>query len=194
MIKAIIFDCFGVLTTEGWLPFKAKYFQGDAELNRQATELNQRADAGLISHQDFLEAVAELANVTPAEVSAAIDVNMANEQLFDYIATHLKSKYKIGFLSNAAANWLKELFTREQLKLFDAISLSYEKGFIKPYPEAYEVIAGQLMLPVEACVLVDDQERHCAGARAAGMQAVLYKDFEQMKGDLEQILAADAEG
>jgi HAD superfamily hydrolase (TIGR01509 family) len=194
MIKAVIFDCFGVLTTEGWLPFKAKYFGANKELDRQAGDLNKQANAGLISHQKFVEAVAELANVTPRQVYAAIDVNVANEKLFDYITETLKPRYKVGLLSNAAANWLRELFDARQLALFDAVSLSYEAGFIKPYSKAYELIAEQLEVNADECVLVDDQERHCTGAREAGMQAIVYKDFEQVRDELERLLAAYTKG
>jgi putative hydrolase of the HAD superfamily len=191
MVKAIIFDCFGVLTSEGWLAFKAGQFGHDEALQRQATDLNKQADTGLISHEAFIRAVAELADIPVAEVRAAIDVNAPNEQLFTHIANRLKPNYKLGLLSNAAANWLKELFTDEQIKLFDAISLSYEAGLLKPHPGAYEKIAEQLAVEPESCVFIDDQERHCTGAREAGMQAILYKDFEQMKTGLEKILAAD---
>ncbi|HVV25502.1 MAG TPA: HAD-IA family hydrolase [Candidatus Saccharimonadales bacterium] len=189
MIKAIIFDCFGVLVTEGWLAFKAEYFGKDPELDRQAGDLNKQADAGLISHEAFVQSVAKLAGISVADVNKAIDVNAANEALFTYINTQLKPDYKIGMLSNAAANWLQDLFTPEQRKLFDAVSLSYEAGFIKPHHRAYEIIAHQLKVEVEACVFIDDQARHCDGAKAAGMRAILYKDFEQMKAELEKILA-----
>src|SRR5690348_2888052 len=61
MIKAIVFDCFGVLTSDGWLPFKKKYFGHDSALTEEATSLNKQVDAGLISYDDFVPAVAKLA-------------------------------------------------------------------------------------------------------------------------------------
>ena len=195
MVKAIIFDCFGVLTSEGWLAFKAERFSHEDELERQATSLNKQADAGLISHDDFVSAIADLADIPQVEVRSAIDVNVPNEQLFTYIKERLKPKYKVGLLSNAAANWLKELFSPQQIELFDAVSLSYEAGLLKPHPGAYEKIASQLKVEPAECVFVDDQERHCTGAREAGMRAILYQDFEQMKTELEKILdAAENDG
>lgn len=194
MIKAIIFDCFGVLTSEGWLAFKAQQFGHNAKLQRQATDLNKQADAGLITHEEFVRSVAELADIPETEVHAAIDVNAPNEELFTYIAEELKPKYKIGLLSNAAANWLQELFSDQQIALFDAISLSYEAGLLKPHSGAYEKIAGQLGIEPEEGVFIDDQERHCAGARDAGMRAIVFKDFTQMKVELEKLLAADTKG
>jgi hypothetical protein len=46
MIRAIIFDCFGVLTTDAWLPFKNKYFAQNEVLMARASELNKQSDAG----------------------------------------------------------------------------------------------------------------------------------------------------
>lgn len=191
MIKAVIFDCFGVLTTEGWLPFKEQQFGHDKALSEQASALNRQSNVGLISHEQFVEKVAELANLSVNGVNEAIEVNVPNQELFTYIAERLKPNYKIGMLSNAAANWLTELFNKDQIALFDVISLSYEAGITKPDPLSYEKIAGELGVEPGECVFIDDQERHCTGAREAGMQAILYKDFDQMKAELEKILAAD---
>ncbi|HVV66788.1 MAG TPA: HAD-IA family hydrolase [Candidatus Saccharimonadales bacterium] len=193
MIKAVIFDCFGVLTTEGWLPFKEQQFGRDKALSEQASELNRQSNAGLISHEQFVGKIAELANLSVSEVNEAIEVNVTNQKLFTYITERLRPDYKIGMLSNAAANWLKNFFTDEQLQLFDAISLSYESGITKPDPLSYEKIAGELGVEPGECVFIDDQERHCTGAKEAGMQAILYESFEQMKAELEKILAANSE-
>jgi HAD superfamily hydrolase (TIGR01509 family) len=188
MIKAVIFDCFGVLVTEGWLGFKRKHFADDAQAARKATELLDQADAGLINHEDFIQQVSQLAGVTADEVHSALDVNIANQPLFSYIVG-LKPRYKIGFLSNAAANWLGELFTSQQLALFDVINLSFETGVSKPQAGAYQKIAQELGCQVSECVLVDDQVRHCEGAKSAGMRAILYQDFPQLKRDLDKVLA-----
>ena len=188
MVKAIIFDCFGVLATEAWLPFKAKYFP-EAATHEQAGYLVKQANSGLISYQDFIERIAELAKITPDKVSHAIRQNVPNEPLFDYIKRDLKPKYKLGFLSNVADDYMHRLFTPEQRGLFDAITLSYKTGYIKPDPQAYTVAADNLKLDPQDCVLVDDSESNVAGARQAGMRAILYQDFDQFKADLAKILA-----
>jgi len=187
MIKAIIFDCFGVLVAEGWLSFKEQYFANDPEAFVRASELNQQADAGLLSRQAFIEQVADLAKVDSGQVVAALTSNAPNEPLLDYIK-QLKPNYSIGLLSNASANRLDTLFTPEQLKLFDAAVLSVESGLIKPHPAAYEKIAADLGVEIDEAIFVDDQERHCTGAREAGMLAVQYQNFQQLKAELNALL------
>ncbi len=187
MISAIVFDCFGVLMTDAWLPFKAKAFGHDPELLLEATNLMRQSDAGMISHDDFITSIAKLASMPASQAKKAIANNVANEPLFLYIQ-ELKKDHKIGLLSNAADNWLDHMFTPEQIKVFDAVALSYEMRHVKPDPRAYEIIAERLGVEVGECVFVDDQERYCTGAREAGMKAIWYKnDVDQMRIELDKL-------
>ncbi len=188
MIKAVIFDCFGVLATEGWLPFAEKYFGIDTDKRRQATDLMVAINRGMLDYRQFIHTVAELAGVDEKSAYNQIMRNAPNEKLFEYIKTKLKPKFKIGLLSNTGRDRLDELFTSEQLGLFDQLVLSYETGYLKPQQEAYQIAAERLGVNVQDCVFIDDQEKRSTGAVEAGMQAILYKDFEQMKLELEQLL------
>lgn len=178
-----------MLATDGWLPFKQKHFSHDQALLAEATELNQQHDSGLISHEGFYNEIAGMSGVPVTAVKEQLRANAPNEPLFDYIAAELRPGYKIGVLSNASGNYMAQIFTPEQVKLFDAVALSYELGMTKPEPGMYDAIAGRLGVEARECVFIDDQERHCTGAREAGMQAILYKDFEQFKVALEKFLA-----
>lgn len=189
MIKAIIFDCFGVLAVDSWLPFKEERFGHNPKLFREAGDLNKQCDTGLISYDDFIIRIAKLAEIPTEQVREIIDDSPANKPLFTYIEQELKPAFKIGLLSNAGANWLDELFKPEQTQLFDAIALSFETGFIKPDPRAYIIIAQRLHVIPEECVLIDDQVRYCHGAKEAGMEFIEYNSFKQMKLELEQILS-----
>lgn len=188
MIKAIIFDCFGVLTSDGWLPFAEKHFGQNPELKQQAHDLNKQVDSGFLSYKEFVEQVAELARVPANEAYADIENNVANQVLFSYIET-LKNRYKIGMLSNAGANWLHDLFSDEQVKLFDAVVLSFEIGTVKPHPKAYHAICDKLGVAPEEAVFIDDIERYATGAKDIGMQAIWYKNTEQMIPELVALLS-----
>lgn len=188
MVRAVVFDCFGVLTTDGWVPFRRKYFDADPELAREAIDTGRQANAGLISYDDFLERVAGLAGVSASEARHTIDSNHPNTELFDYIRGELKSTYKIGLLSNAGADRLEVLFGRENLQLIDSTSLSYETGFVKPDERAYRDIAGRLGVDPTECIFVDDQPHYCRAAEAAGMRAVVYQSAEQCIRDINALL------
>lgn len=188
MIRAIIFDCFGVLTSDGWLPFKRKHFGHDAALFEEATDLNKQSNSGMISTHEFVRRIADMARVSAGFVGRQIHGNRSNDELFEYIKHDLKPDYQIGLLSNTSSNALHDMFTPEQINLFDAVALSYEIGAVKPDREAYEHVLNQLGVTADEAVFIDDQERHVTGAREAGMQGIVYKDFEQMKRELEKLL------
>ncbi|HSH55963.1 MAG TPA: HAD-IA family hydrolase [Candidatus Limnocylindrales bacterium] len=188
MVQAIVFDCFGVLATDGWIPFKRQHFGGKPQLEQQATDLNKQANAGLMSADDFVDEVAQLAHVPSQTVHQAVTRSAPNEELLTYIRQELKPHYKIGLLSNAGADMLQAIFSDEDRALFDAVALSYQTGHVKPDARAYHTLAEDLGVETEACIFVDDQERHCSGARAAGMQAIEYTSFEDFRTELSVLL------
>ncbi len=190
MIKAIIFDVYGVLVTDGWHPFKFKYFKDDPEKDAEASRLNDLTNKGALGYQEFLQTVGELAGVKAREVQGELSKNAPNLQLFDYIST-LKPTYKIGLLSNAAENRLDRLFTPGQYKQFDATVLSCDIAANKPEASAYSAIADKLGCELSECVFVDDIKRYVDGAIGVGMQAILYKFPEQVISDIRAVLATD---
>lgn len=187
-IRAIIFDCFGVLATDGLTPFRQRYFGDNPSLMTEARELGKQVDAGFMDYDDAIQKLAGMAGISGAEVRRQIEHNVPDQALFAYIRTELKPRYKIGMLSNAGDNWLDEIFTKEQIALFDAIALSYEIRAVKPDPRAYDIIAKRLGLPPQACMFTDDQERYCTAASEVGMQTIYYQGFEDFKQRLGALL------
>ena len=188
MIKAIIFDCFGVLVQGSLEQFIDSHFAYDSKKIEQAHNLNDQCSLGLISYEDQIIGFAEMAGLSVDATHQEMDNNPRNEQLLKFIRTQLKPKYKIGFLSNAGADWTSELFDENDLSLFDDFVLSYNVKLAKPDVRIYKLSANKLNVDPRNCVFIDDIERYCIGARDAGMQTVKYKNFYQMKKDLESIL------
>lgn len=188
MVKAIIFDCFGVLAEDGWTPFKRKYIEGNPEVALAVQLLGKEVDSGKRSYRDMIKETAQLVGVDESVVRIAVERQVPNEELFAYIQADLKPGYKIGMLSNASYDVMKLLFTADQAAVFDATVLSYEAGCVKPDEKMYRLIAERLEVNTSECLLIDDQQRHCDGAIDAGMQAVLYENFNQAKRDIGKLL------
>ncbi|HSX45206.1 MAG TPA: HAD-IA family hydrolase [Candidatus Saccharimonadales bacterium] len=131
MIKAVIFDCFGVIYVDG-----------------------------------------------------AID-----ESLLDYIKK-LRPKFKTAMLSNIDRDFLAKIFNKSHPKdeYFDFAAASSEIGYTKPDPEAYQIVCQKLGVEPSECVFIDDMKSLADGARAVGMQVIVYHDFEQMKNELEPLM------
>lgn len=177
--KAVVFDCFGVLVTDGWRPFRTNHFLHSPELLERATTSNKLVDAGLKDYDEFLQEMAELANLTFDETRRQIESNVPNVPLLEYIRDEIKPHYKVGLLSNAGANWLSTLLEPWQLELFDEVVLSYQLGAIKPDKIMYQTIAAKLGVEPEESIFIDDQQIYCHGAECVGMRTVVYTNPEQ---------------
>lgn len=186
MIKAVIFDCFGVLTNDGWKALREEYCT-TKELQDDAHNLDVAVNSGFMSNDEFVAKVAELFGLTRQSVEQKFRVRHTNTALFSSIAL-LKQKYKIGLLSNAAYNMLSELFLPDQVALFNAVTLSCDLGVVKPDKRMYEDIATKLNVTAAECVFVDDVERYCAGARDVGMKAIKYDSYGQFEKDIQELL------
>jgi HAD superfamily hydrolase (TIGR01509 family) len=64
--------------------------------------------------------------------------------------------------------------------------VSCETGLRKPDEEAYRHAARTLGVDPERCLFVDDREVNCAGARAIGMDSIVFADASQLRRELER--------
>jgi HAD superfamily hydrolase (TIGR01509 family) len=189
MVKAVIFDLYGVLAINGWQAFKAAHFAEREEVWDQVFRLGRQVDAGLSDYAELVRFTAEASGETEETVHYQLEHTVANTELLDFIRAELKGRYKLGILSNASNDEIiGRIFTEEQQHIFDTITLSHHVGMTKPDVHMYEVVADKLDTEPEACVFIDDQERHAEGARAAGMQAFVYKDTTELKKELATLL------
>ena len=132
-----------------------------------------------------LEKKAALENVSWDDV----DVDM---ELFDYI-WELHKKYKTAILSNFP-QWLldKERAAVPRLgEIFDEQVFSCEVHLLKPEPEIYQLILDRLGVAAAEAIFIDDSQENVDGALAVGMQAILYKNREQVIKELEGILSKE---
>jgi HAD superfamily hydrolase (TIGR01509 family) len=187
MIKAIIFDCFGVLAEDGWMPFKRKFIGDNKQMADAVADLGKQNEYGMIDNKTHLQKMAALMSVDAKELAIALGKQVPNEELFEYITADLKPKYKIGLMSNANYNVVQELFTPEQASLFDASVMSYESRLIKPDERMFALIAKRLGVAMNECVFIDDQERYCVAANDLGMTSFVYTSFNKLKHDLSEV-------
>ena len=188
MIKAIIFDCFGVLYTDG----KSQIIEACPDEHRQSMDdLFKQADYGYITGKEFSEAAAALIGISQSRLSWLVDgMYHRNELLLRKIADY-KQDYKVGLLSNVSSDLLYTLFTSDELAtLFDVVILSSDVGMVKPSAGIYLLTASRLGVLPEECIMIDDMERNAVGAKEAGMQGIVYTSEHQLYEELETLLHA----
>lgn len=172
MIRALIFDCFGVLTNSTWDEFCRRHFRDeDTARWMLARDLNRASDGGYLTQQEYHGELAMLTGLEPAQVADELQGTIViNTELLRVIASY-RPDYKIGMLSNVGNNWVERNFSDSQRALFDVRVLSGDTGYVKPDQRAYMYITEKLGVAPEECAFVDDLEPNVRGAEQAGLLA-----------------------
>lgn len=190
VIKAIIFDCFGVLVVPG-LDALLHDFPDKAV---EAQDLELQSDYGYISRQEYNQLASELTGLSVEQFQNRYwKSKVRNQPAFDWLLDLKKTgTYKIGMLSNIGAWWLDDFIApTEREQLFDAFVLSGEVGMVKPSIEIFELVAERLGVEPSECVMIDDALVNVNGAKRAGMKAILFSTTVQAQADLALLLEAD---
>ena len=186
-IKAIISDCFGVLVFSGHDILVKKY----PEYLEQFLKIQEQSDLGLLHRPQYDVQISDITGLS-------IDVlenkywknNQVNYPMLELLAEYRKSgKYKTGLLSNVSREWMGEFLPIfESMQVFDATILSGDVGLIKPYPKIYKLMIDKMGFEPSECLMIDDRAANIEGAKAAGMQGIVFKSFEQAKLDITKSL------
>lgn len=189
MIRAIIFDCFGVL----YVPTTVMYFEKFPKLHDELYDLNKLSDHGFIGKSEYVAAVAKLTGISEEETLKEFQKEYTiNQPLIDYIRS-LKPRYKTALLSNIGDEWVKDFFDEHQLHdLFDEVVLSSKEGLSKPNPRVFERTTEKLGVFPDECIMIDDHAENCEGARAAGMKALDFGPKTTVK-DVENFIRSAEE-
>ncbi len=190
MIKAVVFDCFGVFVGNPYKERVAILDKENPKLAEQVRALNRATDRGLLSREESLVEMADTLGMAPEVLAREQDEGeVLNERLVEY-AKSLKGRYKLALLSNVSGRErLENRFRPHKLDdLFEVVVASGDEGFIKPEPEIYEITSSRLGVDPSECLMVDDIEEFCAGAVSAGMQAIQFLSTDQAMADISLLL------
>ena len=185
MIRALVFDCFGVLY-HGSLAHMYELIP--VESHTALRDLNHASDRGFISIAEYIDGVAELSGQSPEEIRRIMKADhIRNQPLLDYLEK-FRGQYKTALLSNVGTDVMSNLFTAEEFKkYFDVVVLSSEVGMVKPFAEIYTYAAAELHVQPSECVMIDDLQENIDGARAAGRHGIVYHTQPQLAHDLHRL-------
>lgn len=197
MIKAVLFDFGGVLTSSGRSGFVtesvAKLYGVDpAEVQMHDTHAELRRGRGDIDalfaglnrkygkHVTKEMFVAE----TTHDYAPLPTVYALAERMRDHGVT-------TAIFSNIFQVNADELRRRGSYDGFDPVLLSCEQGYAKPDPEFYDIAIKELGVAPEEIMLIDDQEKCLGPARELGMRVVAADSPDQIIADATAIIKAE---
>jgi len=193
-ITALILDAGGVLVRQGPMHARAAWETAHGQPPGFLTEALEHAIGagwyGNRSEEAIRGALISLAGISPAELPGLLDVLGAHESLDQEMIRFLmplRSRYRTAILANAGPGRRAELTRLGAVELVDLVIVSAEEGIRKPEPEIYARAAKRLDVAPRECLFVDDKPANVAGARKAGMRAVLFTGTDDLKESFQRL-------
>jgi len=195
-IKAVIFDWGGVCCSEGE-PFASFDLQqtlamGPGEIAAKAQEIYAGYYAGHYNKDLFWNKImghfglSVSEKINPDALSSAyLHSYSIYPEVLD-LANKLKSKYKVGLLSNLTPEMRDHIVSKHALdKVFTELVFSCDPDIaaLKPNPKPYSVLCQKMGAQPTECVFIDNAPKNIAAAEILGMQTILFKDVEQFLKD-----------
>lgn len=198
MIKNLIFDFGKVLVNYDYdLFFRRSFADNERYLafRRLFDEENiqEQIDRESVPFDDILAEIASRRPDMAEEIRIFVErypeiVIGEIEGMKEYLA-ELKGR---GFKLYGLTNWSTRVYiTMSQypvFKLLDGIVISSEEHLLKPEPEIYRRLLDRFGLKPEECLFTDDKEENVIGARALGINCLVFKDCARYREELEKII------
>jgi len=206
-LRAIVSDFGGVLTTPLFAAFAA--FQDEVGISPE--NLGKAMRVGLAEGEDLPLFQLERGEISEDEFIERLEDGLEsilghrphlhhfrqkfwgalhpNEEMIALMHELRASGLKMAMLTNNVREW--EPLWRAMLpvdEIFEEIVDSAFVGCRKPEARIYELTLERIGMPAEACLFIDDLEPNIAGAEAAGMSAVHFRDNAQAIAEIRAAL------
>jgi HAD superfamily hydrolase (TIGR01509 family) len=183
-VKAFVFDCFGVLSSEV-APLVLEAHLPPPVVRAVKDTIIMDADRGAISQAVMFEKLSAVLGISPRHVEDEYWSRVHIDRGVVEIIEKLRASYAVGFLSNSPAQFIRDILVRNDLNvLFDTIMISGVEGLIKPDPAIFKRMMERMSIDPHDGVMIDDKPRNIEGARAAGMDGVVFESAEKLARDL----------
>ena len=188
MDKVILFDFFGVISSEVSPIFFKRYFN-EEEAKIVKEEIMSKGDKGELSEEEIYDLIAKRVNETPLKVKENFkELIHINYELVNYIK-ELKKEYRIYLLSNAVSSFLRRILKENNLyELFNEVYISGEIKLIKPYKEYFNYVIEKEDLDPSMCIMIDDNKKNIEGAISCNLNGIVFINNKDLKEKLDIFL------
>ena len=197
MIKAVIFDYGNVIRKWDNHIFLDKIVKKSNKSYEYidnfifSSGLQDKFELGEISEIDFFRIIKKQCNfsITQKEFFKEYTSRIfENIQSTLALIKKLKKNYKVALLSNTTKVDFDFLIKNlKEFPLFDAVTLSFELGFVKPEKEIFIDLLNKLNLKPNECVFIDDIKEYSDVASKLGIHGIHYTSYENLIKELKKL-------
>ena len=205
-IKAVIFDIGGVLALSTFPINSAKnhhlgaHEQAAKQLNISLDQyfdsidsIYSRSIEGTITKKQVIRSMSANLNISKKKleklfVSVYKKMFKQNKRLYSFAFNLRKKGYKIAILSDQWHLSKEALMPKNLVKHFDEVIVSCDIGMRKPNKKIFILILKKLKIRSENALFVDNQNWNINAAKKIGMNAILYKNNNQLFSEIKKFL------
>lgn len=130
-------------------------------------------------------------------------INLSEQEFWDYwFGAETVSEEMVNFAKELKAKSIKVFILSNNFKeraeyyghypwiheVVDKTYFSWQSGFVKPNPKAWEQILTENNLKPEDCLYFDDQEKNIKAAESLGVKAFIFENDKDLKEKVNQNL------
>ncbi|MHC4560467.1 MAG: HAD family hydrolase [Planctomycetota bacterium] len=191
-IESVIFDWGGVLIDDprpGLLQYCSDAFGVPLENYTPVHDsFLDEFHKDMISEESFWQEIARKLDEPAPKVpslwyEAFESAYVPRPEIFSLVSSLQDKGYRTALLSNTelpAVEFLREL----DYEMFDVLVFSCTEGVMKPERRIYEITLERLGSKAQQSIFIDDRQDYIQGAKEAGLNTIVFKNFEQVKSGL----------
>ncbi len=194
-IKAVVFDWGGVLIDDPAYPL-VQYFAKalgvtEDDYQKAYEEFQEDFHRGFITEDKFWARMCARLNVPKPKLQSLWgqgfkSVYSPKRKVFSLARLLRRKGYRIGLLSNTEEPAMC-FFYKQGYDIFDVLVFSCEEEILKPQKTIYKRVVERLRVKPQEIVFIDNNPEFVDGAKQAGLNAILFKNIDQLKNDLARL-------
>lgn len=200
MISTVIFDIGMVLVYFRWkelfadLGFEGEKFEKIAKATVHNPWWNE-FDKGLLSVEEIVDKYVQAAPEYKDDIAKIYEYSDKFIEMYEYTPGWIRELKERGCKVYVLSNWSRPAYEANKdnhmsfLKEMDGGILSFREGIIKPDRAIYQLLCDRYKVNPGEAVFLDDNAANIEAAREFGLNAILFKNYEQAKEELENYLA-----
>ena len=198
MIKTVIFDIGNVLTDFAWKEMYKEKGLGGETFDRVIKATVQspywcELDRGIMTFSEVMDKFVNLDSEMEDEIRRVLadmhGIVTGRSYAVPWVCSLKKQGLKVYVLSNFSEKiWKECIDALEFFEFTDGGIISYKEHLIKPDQAVYQLLLERYGLCADECVFIDDLEENVKAARLCGINGIVFKNYEQAKKELNDML------